>query len=205
MSQSKTSHVQGISAYSWWQPACPSGWSANAALSHAASIAHEREEQSLTQLLNRFIVFAVAVMCLAASARPAHAQSESRLVPAEALVGQALNASACDTTVAPQASAPTRSLVLPALQVSFAALQVMDVVSTTRALNAGLVEGNAAMRGIVDKPIALAAIKGGAAVATILITNRVARKNRAAAIATMIAVNTAYSVVVARNLQAAGR
>jgi hypothetical protein len=162
------------------------------------------------------MVVGVAVMCLAASARPAYAQAESRLASADALVGAALNAHAdtiiapalntrADTIIAPQASAPPRSIVLPTLQVSFAALQVMDVVSTTRALNAGLVEGNAAMRRIVDKPIALAAIKGGAAVATILITNRIARKNRAAAIATMIAVNTAYSVVVARNFQAVGR
>jgi hypothetical protein len=158
----------------------------------------------LAQLLTRFIVFSVAVMCLVASARPAHAQAESRLVSADALVGGALNTHA-DTIIAPQASAPSRSIVLPTLQVSFAALQVMDVVSTTRALNAGLVEGNAAMKGIVDKPVVLAAIKGSAAVATILITNRVARKNRAAAIATMIAVNTAYSMVVARNYQAVGR
>ena len=159
----------------------------------------------MAQLLKRSIVFAVAVMCFAASAQPAQAQSAARLVTADAVAGEALNGPACDPVAAPQMSAPAPSLVLPTLHVSFVALQVLDVVSTTRALNAGLVEGNAAMRGIVEKPIALAAIKGGAAVATILITNRVARKNRAAAIATMIAVNTAYSVVVARNFQAVGR
>jgi hypothetical protein len=92
--------------------------------------------------------------------------------------------------------------MLPALQVSFGALQIMDVVSTRRALNAGLTEGNTVMRGVVDRPLAVAAVKVGATAATVFLVNRVARKNRAAAILTMVAINSAYTFVVVRNIRA---
>ena len=162
----------------------------------------------MTQIRRRLTVVVLGLLCLIVSTAPAAAQAESRLPSPDMLVGDVLQASpsaAVIPTPAQTLPAPRRSLTLPTLQVSYAALQVMDVLSTARALNAGLQEGNVAMKGIVGQPMALAAIKGGAAVATILITNRVARKNRAVAIATMLAVNTAYSVVVARNIRAVGQ
>jgi hypothetical protein len=58
------------------------------------------------------------------------------------------------------------------------------------------------MRGVVERPLAIAAVKAGSVAATVFLVNRVARKNRAAAILTMVAINSAYSVVVVRNLRA---
>jgi hypothetical protein len=129
--------------------------------------------------------------CVLIGVSPAAAQAES---------GVSISADA--TAAVPADISPRPSLILPALQVSFGALQVMDVVSTARALNAGLSEGNAAMRGVVERPLAMAAVKVGATAATVFLVNRVARKNRAAAIFTMVAINSAYSFVVVRNIRA---
>jgi len=142
--------------------------------------------------LQRSFTRAVLVLsCVLIGVSPAIAQSES-----------GLSISPDATAAVPAGMSPRPSLTLPALQVSFGALQIMDVVSTTRALNAGLTEGNTAMRGVVDRPLAVAAVKAGATAATIFLVNRVARKNRAAAILTMVAINSAYSVVVVHNFRA---
>jgi len=142
--------------------------------------------------LQRYFTRVVLVLsCVVVGASPAVAQSES-----------GLSISADAAAAAPAGISSRPSLTLPALQVTFGALQIMDVVSTRRALNAGLTEGNTAMRGVVDRPLAVAAVKVGATAATIFLVNRVARKNRAAAILTMVAINSAYSFVVVRNIRA---
>jgi hypothetical protein len=143
------------------------------------------------ELQRSFTRVVLVLSCVLIGVSPAVAQSESALsIPADA------------AAAVPAAAAPRPSLALPALQVSFGALQIMDVVSTTRALNAGLTEGNTAMRGVVDRPLAVAAVKAGSTAATIFLVNRIARKNRAAAILTMLAINSAYSVVVVHNFRA---
>ena len=60
---------------------------------------------------------------------------------------------------APQAPSRTdRPRVLPALYVSFGALQALDAHSTLRALERGRVEGNPVMRGIVSQPAAVVGV-----------------------------------------------
>ena len=98
--------------------------------------------------------------------------------------------------------APHPSTTLTALHVSFGALQFMDALSTVRGLNAGLRESHPLMRGLAGHPAAMVAVKVGAGATTILLTRRMARKNRVASIITMAAVNSAYAVIVARNLRA---
>jgi hypothetical protein len=145
----------------------------------------------VSELQRCFTRVVLVLSCVLIGVSPAVAQSESGLsIPADA------------TAAVPAGISPRPSLTLPALQVSFGALQIMDVVSTRRALNAGLSEGNAVMRGVVDRPLAVAAVKAGATAATVFLVNRVARKNRAAAILTMVAINSAYSFVVVRNIRA---
>jgi hypothetical protein len=145
----------------------------------------------VSELQRSFTRVVLVLSCVLIGVSPAVAQSES-----------GLSISADATSAVPASNSSRPSLTLPALQVSFGALQIMDVVSTTRALNAGLSEGNAAMRGVVERPLAVAAVKAGATAATVFLVNRMARKNRAAAILTMVAINSAYSVVVVRNFQA---
>jgi hypothetical protein len=99
-------------------------------------------------------------------------------------------------TVAPA----TRSLV--PLYVSFAALQALDVHSTTRALNGGGAEANPLMRGVAHQPAALIAMKAGGAASTIWLTQKLAKRSRTGAFVVMAAVNSAYAMVVAHNYRA---
>ena len=91
---------------------------------------------------------------------------------------------------------------LTALHVSFGALQVLDMFSTMRGINAGLREASPLMRAVAGRPAAMMAVKLGSGATTILLTRRMARKNRLASIVTMAALNSAYSVIVVRNWRA---
>lgn len=154
--------------------------------------------------VTRILLVLIAVMTTAV---PAVAQSVSDRPSSDALVGESLLRSTSALAVSGAAEVPVvvsqrRSLTLPALQVTFGALQIMDMVSTARGLNAGLTEANPVMRGVAGRPMALATVKAGATATTLLLVNRVARHNRGAAIVTMVALNAAYAVVVARNTRA---
>lgn len=103
------------------------------------------------------------------------------------------------------ASAPPPRLALRTLEVSFAALQALDVVSTLKAVDQGLVERNPLMRGLVSRPAAFVAVKAGATVTTLWLVRRVARQNRVAAFITLAAIDSGYALLVSRNLQALRR
>jgi hypothetical protein len=100
------------------------------------------------------------------------------------------------------AQAPSRTdrpLVLPALYVSFGALQALDAHSTLRALERGQVEGNPVMRGIASQPAAVVGVKAATTAGTIFLTEKLWRRHRTAAIVLMVAVNAGYAAVVAHN------
>ena len=108
------------------------------------------------------------------------------------------------TLFAQDAPRPAASAsVLVPLYVSFAALQALDVHSTTRALGRGGVEANPLMRGVADQPAALMAVKAGGAATTIYLAHKVSKRSRVGAIVVMAAVNSAYAMVVAHNYRAA--
>jgi hypothetical protein len=107
----------------------------------------------------------------------------------------------------PAAAAPAeraaRRLMLP-LYSTFVGMQLLDVHSTTRALNAGSTEGNALMSGVAGSPMALMAVKAGATAATIyLIEKTVRKRSRVAAIVAMVGVDSAYALIVAHNYRSA--
>lgn len=89
------------------------------------------------------------------------------------------------------------------LYVSFAALQVMDAVSTRRALAGGAREANPAMAGLVRNNAALFAVKAGTAAATTWFAERLARKHPRGATIMMAVLNTAYVAIVAHNYRVA--
>jgi hypothetical protein len=100
------------------------------------------------------------------------------------------------------AEAPSRTdrpRVLPALYVSFGALQALDAHSTLRALGRGQVEGNPVMRGIAAQPAAVVGVKAATAAGTIFLTEKLWRRHRTAAIVLMVALNAGYAAVVAHN------
>ena len=98
-----------------------------------------------------------------------------------------------------------RPAPLVSLYVSFATLQALDVASTRTALRAGSVEANPLVAPFARSPLALTAVKAGVASAMIYASERLWKKNRKAAVLTMIGLNVAYGVAVAHNYGVAAR
>jgi len=83
--------------------------------------------------------------------------------------------------------------------------QALDVVSTMRAIERGHTETNPLMRDVAGRPAAMVAVKAGSTAATVWLVRRLAKRNRVAAVATMVAIDAAYAAVVARNFHVAQR
>jgi hypothetical protein len=85
-------------------------------------------------------------------------------------------------------------------------LQLLDIHSTTRALNAGASEGNAVMSRMAGSPAALLFVKAGATASTIYLTEKLRKRNRVsrvAAVAAMVGVDSVYALIVAHNYRSA--
>jgi hypothetical protein len=93
--------------------------------------------------------------------------------------------------------------VLRGLYGSFVALQVLDVVSTRRVLGLGGVESNPIMAPFVRNTGTFIALKAAGTATTVLLTEKLSKKSRIAAIATAVAVNSAYAMVVSHNFKVA--
>ena len=91
------------------------------------------------------------------------------------------------------------------LYLTFAGLQAMDVHSTLTALGSGGREANPLMRNALSSPGKVLALKSGAAVGVVLLTERIWPHNRAAAVITMVALNSAYITIAAQNYRVAQR
>jgi len=98
---------------------------------------------------------------------------------------------------------PPRPAPLVPMYVSLAGMQILDIVSTHKALEAGAVEANPMMAPFAGSPLALAAVKAGVTSATILATERMWKKNRKAALVTMIVLNATYGAIAAHNYRVA--
>lgn len=96
-----------------------------------------------------------------------------------------------------------RPATLTTLYGSYAVLQVLDVVSTRRALDAGAREVNPLMRG--GNMTTMIGVKAATGAATIYFAERMWKKNKVGAIAVMAALNGANAIIVARNQQHARR
>ena len=107
------------------------------------------------------------------------------------------------TTAAPlvsqTASAVHRPSVLVPLYVSFAALQGLDVHSTLRAPEFGGREANPLVGGMLGSPAAFIAAKVGMTASIYFVSERLWKRNKTAAVLTMMALNSTYGAVVAHN------
>jgi hypothetical protein len=101
--------------------------------------------------------------------------------------------------------AQQRPRALVPLYVSFAALQGLDVHSTTRALRNGAVEANPLMKGLAGNPVALSAVKGAGAAGVIYASEKIWKKNKVAAVVFMVAANAGLAFVVQHNYRHARR
>ncbi len=96
-----------------------------------------------------------------------------------------------------------RPAALVPLYAAFGGLQVLDAHSTINALGTGARETNPLVRHALGTPAGMLALKSGAAVGVVLLTERLWPKNRTAAVLTMIAINSAYATITAHNYRTA--
>jgi Domain of unknown function (DUF5658) len=99
----------------------------------------------------------------------------------------------------------SRPAALWALYGTTAAMQALDVRSTLAAFNRGAVEANPLMAGVTRNKAAFIAVKAGIAASTIFAAHSMARHNKLGAILTLVAVDSAYAVIVSHNYQVAHR
>jgi uncharacterized membrane protein len=98
---------------------------------------------------------------------------------------------------------PHRPVAVGVLYGTYATLQALDVVSTRKAIGAGAHELNPVMNG--GNVGAMLAVKAAVGVSTIYFTEKLWKKNRAGAIAVMVALNGAQAAIVAHNASYARR
>jgi hypothetical protein len=94
--------------------------------------------------------------------------------------------------------APRPSVLVP-LYVSFGALQVLDLHSTSRALGAGGREANPVVGTAVGSPVAMTALKIGATTGIVLLSEKLWKRNRLAAVVMMVTLNSGYALVASHN------
>jgi len=99
---------------------------------------------------------------------------------------------------------PSRSM-LTSLYATTAALQMLDADSTLKSLGRGAVEINPLMSGLVKNRAAFFATKAGIAAATIYAAHKIAKNNKIGAALTLVAINSAYAMIVKHNYGIAGR
>ena len=138
----------------------------------------------------------------------ARSETASHDAPSQARVDAAVDrgfapAPSLDAQVEMAAVRPASRGPLVPLYISAAALQMMDVHSTRRALALGHAEGNPFMSGIASNTPAFVAVKAATAASVILLSEKLRKRNRVAAIGLMVAVNAATAAVVAHNYRVA--
>lgn len=95
--------------------------------------------------------------------------------------------------------------MMSSLYATTAAMQMMDVHSTVKALNVGAVESNPLMGGLVKNRAAFVTTKAAVAAATIYAAHKMAKTNKVGAVLTLVAINSAYAMIVSNNYKIAGR
>lgn len=140
---------------------------------------------------------------------PAHAQELAQLDLSGALANSA-GAPALTTDDLPNSfSAPYRrpgsSTLMAALYGVTASLQALDVHSTLKALDLGAVERNPLMSDVTRHKAAFVALKAGVAFSSVMAARNMAKRNKVAAVATLIAINSAYAMVVQHNYRVVRR
>jgi hypothetical protein len=89
----------------------------------------------------------------------------------------------------PEFKSSRRPMFLPSLYASYAALQVYDVYSTTRAIAGGAHEANPMMKAVVGNPAVFWTLKAVTTVAPMMAAERLWKTNKVGAIALMAASN----------------
>jgi hypothetical protein len=132
---------------------------------------------------------------------PASLVNVATAEPAPATIAEASQTRPIEM-VMPRTGAGSASL-RRSMYVSFAALQVMDAMSTSKALATGATEANPVMSGFVKNKAAFYGIKAATAVSTIFFAERLGKNHPRRAAVVMAILNVGYAAVVAHNYRVA--
>ena len=97
------------------------------------------------------------------------------------------------------------SPLLMSLYVSTAVTQALDVHSTLQALGRGGIETNPLLSGLTGNKAAFIAVKSAVAAGSIYAASKLAKRNKVAAIASLVAINVGYGLVAHHNYRVASR
>lgn len=162
--------------------------------------------------MSRRFVAAVVVTFMSAapiSIGSAYAQSASTASIADAVAVSSTAQFAADQSVvavprlAPRTDVKWTTPVLASLQAGMIATQMLDAHSTFRALDAGAVEGNPMMGGLVKNRAAFIGVKAAMGASLVYMTHRIGQRNKVAAIALAAAANSAYAMIASHNYRVA--
>jgi hypothetical protein len=104
------------------------------------------------------------------------------------------------------AAVPVRreaSRLFTSLLVSTVVVQALDVHSTYQALGRGAAEANPVMAPLAGNKAAFVATKAAVTTATVLAARHLAKRNKVAAIAALVAINSAYAFAIDHNYRVA--
>jgi uncharacterized protein DUF5658 len=171
----------------------------------------------MPRALPRFAgVVLVAVALTHFSVKPVDAQELAAtatlltVASTEATSGAPASMTSSDLTFGKSASAPDfsrihRPSILPVLYATTALTQALDAHSTMTAMSRGAREANPVMQGVASNGGALVAVKAGIAAGSIFVAEKMWRRNRAGAIATMVALNLVTAAVAVHNYRVASQ
>ena len=97
------------------------------------------------------------------------------------------------------------SVLLTSLYVTTGITQALDIHSTLKALDRGGVESNPLLGSLTKNKAAFVAVKAAVAAGSIYAARKIAKKNKVAAILTMVAINSAYGFIAHHNYKVAGQ
>lgn len=159
--------------------------------------------------MSRRLACAISILTLVVCASPVAAQERIRLDLSTALSGTAVVPPVVMTVdqlpVAFNGEYPRQqpSTLMRSLYVSTAVMQALDVHSTLRALDNGAIENNPLMTQVSRNKTAFIALKAGVALSTVMAARHMSKRNKVAAALTLIAINSAYAMVVNHNYRVA--
>jgi hypothetical protein len=157
------------------------------------------------------VVVLVALALAPWSASKAFAQERPDLVSidfgtAVALsIGQPIRLSELDQRPAPVTPpAPVQSTAaLKSLYATTVVMQALDIHSTMAVVSRGGAEANPLMAGLVDNKAAFIGVKAAVTATTIFAARKISKRSKTAAIVMLVAVNSAYALVVSHNYRVA--
>lgn len=159
--------------------------------------------------MSRRLLFALALVVAVVMTPPSAAAQErlqldlSRAVSNAVVPPVVLGADQLSASFDGEYRRPGPSTLMTSLYISTAAMQMLDVHSTLRALEHGAIEGNPLMANVTRNKTMFIALKAGVAFSTVMAARNMSKRNKVAAVLTLVAINSVYAMVVNHNYRVA--